>query len=960
MPERFIVEIENSQNNCVLIVDEVGELPSYLVDGFLTHGYLIYYFGKQNKEFYSYLSGNKRFNFIENLTSIENLRFNYLIYFPKNKFDPSGNVISLAKNTDKTIIALQEGEWDIGVKDLKNYLKENQYICKVIIYPNYFGPRITENYLGQLFLNLINGVSQPDLFDKDLSLAYAKNLSAELIRLIFMSDLRKKIFLIKGNKLKLSELLTRVKKVLPSININVFKSPEDKYLGLVDDEKQFQTIELEGDLDEEVEETINWFTRKYPQKIVEEKAVNSIKEEKNSEIKDESTIVDNINLPVGEIIEKELEVNKQEKLEFLYDKKSAEKDVSETKRTKRPKRLKIGILVFVLLLFVFFTFPLFFFTRYFLSSVNLLINAQKKLNEYSYIQTSLDLDKAGKQVVKAEKIFSLFSPFYSLIGLKSQTGKVESAITFTSHYINAEKYYLAGIKDIALVLESFIKSKDLPLHSEIPGSVKSNFTYAYQEASIAQSIIKDGMSGLALFGSKYKMPEQRLNEIRAELIKAQGFTEIIPKIFSYGGRNSYLMVLQNNFELRPTGGFLSSLVISNIENGKMDNVNVFSVYDVDQNLKGKVEPPEEVKEYLGETNWFLRDANWDGDYPTSAKKILWFIDREKQVKSDGVIAFNLDVVKKILGIVGEITVDDFQDKVNQDNLFEKVIKYSEISNIGQAQSDTTKKDFLTSLIKSLVDKLTTIDANQTIGLWQAVFSSLNTKDILNYFEDQELQSKIAGLNWDGGLRDFQPASSKIGVYTDYLYINEANVGINQANYFIKRIIDQKIEINKEGKVSEKLLLEIENQAITEKWPFGTYKDYLRIYLPKNTNINSVLVNNSGINLWQPVESKKIRIFEEMDKKVIGIYLEIPVKTKTKLELTYDLEKPFVFSQKVTPYLLMIQKQSGTGILDYNLTFKPEKGAVALRVIPKAIVGEESLLVSEKLSSDKVIQIDLAK
>lgn len=54
---------------------------------------------------------------------------------------------------------------------------------------------------------------------------------------------------------------------------------------------------------------------------------------------------------------------------------------------------------------------------------------------------------------------------------------------------------------------------------------------------------------------------------------------------------TYLVLLQNNMELRATGGFIGSFALITFENGKLIDANVFDVYSADGQLKGYVAPP---------------------------------------------------------------------------------------------------------------------------------------------------------------------------------------------------------------------------------------------------------------------------------------------------------------------------------------------------------------------------------
>ncbi|MCD6225716.1 DUF4012 domain-containing protein, partial [bacterium] len=90
----------------------------------------------------------------------------------------------------------------------------------------------------------------------------------------------------------------------------------------------------------------------------------------------------------------------------------------------------------------------------------------------------------------------------------------------------------------------------------------------------------------------------------------------------------FLVLLQNNMELRPTGGFIGSLAVLQFTDGQLIDFKVNDVYQADGQLKGHVEPPAPIKNILGEGGWYLRDSNWSPDFPVSAQRAAWFYRKE--------------------------------------------------------------------------------------------------------------------------------------------------------------------------------------------------------------------------------------------------------------------------------------------------------------------------------------------
>jgi hypothetical protein len=136
-------------------------------------------------------------------------------------------------------------------------------------------------------------------------------------------------------------------------------------------------------------------------------------------------------------------------------------------------------------------------------------------------------------------------------------------------------------------------------------------------------------------------------------------------------------LFQNESELRPTGGFIGSYGLLTFKSGKLISFEIKDIYEADGQLQGHVEPPWEIKNYLNEANWYMRDANWKADFVKTSADIQWFLGKEMNQKVDGVIGIDLAVAKSILGVIGEVYVPDFNEKINSNNLYEQAEYYAE-------------------------------------------------------------------------------------------------------------------------------------------------------------------------------------------------------------------------------------------------------------------------------------------
>ncbi|MBI3887467.1 DUF4012 domain-containing protein, partial [Candidatus Microgenomates bacterium] len=185
--------------------------------------------------------------------------------------------------------------------------------------------------------------------------------------------------------------------------------------------------------------------------------------------------------------------------------------------------------------------------------------------------------------------------------------------------------------------------------------------------------------------------------IRQMLTKVDEVLVVLPEIFPKTGKRTYLLVFQNSAELRPSGGFIGSYGLLNIDNGKLSSWEIQDVYTADGQLKGYVPPPDELLHFFNQQSWYLRDSNWSPDFPLTAKRIIWFFEKETGQQVDGVIAVNLGAAQKIIKAIGPLNLTDLNQTVSGEDFFQKAEYSSEINFFA---GSTQKKDFLGSTARA--------------------------------------------------------------------------------------------------------------------------------------------------------------------------------------------------------------------------------------------------------------------
>jgi len=129
----------------------------------------------------------------------------------------------------------------------------------------------------------------------------------------------------------------------------------------------------------------------------------------------------------------------------------------------------------------------------------------------------------------------------------------------------------------------------------------------------------------------------------------------LPSILGQPDSKKYLVIFQNDKELRPTGGFITGFAVFKIDKGKLIVEASDDIYKLDERNNTKIAPPPQFIRYLKVYKLYLRDANFDPDYIDSIKRFEEIYNNiSGTTKVDGIIAVDTHVLVEAMKILGPI------------------------------------------------------------------------------------------------------------------------------------------------------------------------------------------------------------------------------------------------------------------------------------------------------------------
>ncbi|MBT7037884.1 DUF4012 domain-containing protein [bacterium] len=372
-------------------------------------------------------------------------------------------------------------------------------------------------------------------------------------------------------------------------------------------------------------------------------------------------------------------------------------------------------------------------------------------------------------------------------------------------------------------------------------------------------------------------------------------------------KRRYMLMLQNNMELRPGGGFLGQYAVVEVKNGDIVSLFIEDANLLDQRITAKVAPPYPFTKMMQIKKWKFRDSNFSADFPTNVEKAKYFYRLSGRGSDfDAVIAVNASVLNRALEITGPITLGGYGTYTSEDAVL-KLEEFVEKKYLMNEDLDTqNRKAVMKKLAPAVADKLLTAENfKKTIDL---ALDELRNKDVMLNFENPEAQKMIEEVRW-GGIVD----TTWDG---DYLMLIDANLGALKSDYFMKRDIFYDVDLTLE-KPTATLNYTYTHTAKFGDWRTSDYHSYLRMYVPK------------GSNLLERHMVSYPNIQEEFGKTYFGFIAHTLINRQTKAVIKYELPD-FVKED----YKLYIQKQSGVGDVPVKVHVKTADGEFNQELILK--------------------------
>lgn len=425
---------------------------------------------------------------------------------------------------------------------------------------------------------------------------------------------------------------------------------------------------------------------------------------------------------------------------------------------------------------------------------------------------------------------------------------------------------------------------------------------------------------------------------RERVVEVRKIVNELPTLLGFEEPATYLLLIQNDSELRPTGGTISAFGLLTFSGGKLIDYNLLDTISSDNLLKGRVEPPVVLDNYLNTESWYLRDSNWDADFVRAATQAEWFIDKEMDRSVDGVLAIDLTVLMSLLEISGPINI---QDTVVTETNLRDLITASE-SGV-----------FLAVLTEKLIKKITEFPNDKFTKVAIVSLDLLEAKHVQIFLHSPVVQRSVSSLGWSGEVGVENCVGNCV---SDWLGVVEANLGANNANAGLERQMFLDISLEA-GLIKRELTIHYEYEE-SEIGSTDSYKAYVRVIAPPESGFSPIEVKKT-----KGVEEIIPEVFNVHGHKEAGIFIEIKSGESASLVFTWESAEMLDYDNK-GEYRLNWRKQAGTNRDPISVTLAMPEGVRASDFISQSLTNKDSLVynsdvlkeITNELSRDFVSRI----
>ncbi|MBI2057436.1 MAG: DUF4012 domain-containing protein [Candidatus Yanofskybacteria bacterium] len=446
--------------------------------------------------------------------------------------------------------------------------------------------------------------------------------------------------------------------------------------------------------------------------------------------------------------------------------------------------------------------------------------------------------------------------------------------------------------------------------------------------------------------------KSKLPDLQNFMDGALSYAGFLSEAVGDSGPKKYLVLFQNNTELRPTGGFIGSYALVDFSRGFLRELKVEDVYYTDGQAKKNIIPPKELQHIT--PSWGMRDANWFVNFPDSARKIMeLYTENDGGPLVDGVLSITPDVILNILKVTGPIELLEYGRTIDSENFLAEIQEEVEYG-----ENREKPKQILVDFMPKFMEILGRQDKEKWLEIFKILASSAEQKHILAYFKNSSLEKVAVDNGFGGEVKETDG---------DFLMVVHSNVKGSKTDAVIDNSYEVDSWVSEDGFVEHQLKIKRKHNGGKTKLGFynRTNYDFVRVLVPKGSVLSEVKGDYKAnfkplINYGESasfVTDADLENYEsdskESGKSIFSFWLKLEPGQSQEVVLEYKTP----VSVSAGNYTLLVQKQPGTDD-KFDFVFQlPEEMEVTYKY-PELVIQDGVVYFGTYLLKDLVIGLKL--
>ena len=365
-------------------------------------------------------------------------------------------------------------------------------------------------------------------------------------------------------------------------------------------------------------------------------------------------------------------------------------------------------------------------------------------------------------------------------------------------------------------------------------------------------------------------------------------------VSGFFGDKTYLLILQDNDEIRGTGGLMSAMGLVTLHNGNIASLQYYYRDSPELQALVKLDGPDSLTQFFGVDSAKLYDSNVQYDFASFAPKMQSDFYNVTGHKVDGVIAVDFTAVEAVMNITGPITASD--GVITSRNVADRLHYYSETRG-----SEAEMSELLSTLTFDFARLIRDSSVQQKLALYTTLQTLENEGHVLIY-PAQGFWFRSAG-------------GESVPTGADSISVVDTTLGTGKADFGVNRTIDYHVQLFPDGSAISTLTLTYANGCW---WDYDVFSTAL---VPPGAEL--VAVQNATQEFKGPLVtngdgftalSSRLLVSANGTGSVTYTYVQQNVVSASGIGYHYDLD---------------IQKQAGINSYILNASVQLPPGATMI-------------------------------